>query len=176
MTAIIIQTQIHSNPRGFQNSLENKVENAVSSGAGGSNQPQDDQMTKARRSQLYRSTHAMAGAAAFLLFVGSAAAATMHVVQSWPSVQAIMDGDQTEFFVRFDGPVDHAGSVLSVMQGGHLVQLLHPRLNTQPNTLYSGVRRLASGAYTLHWATYSFKDHSLSQGTINFRVSGTKSG
>jgi methionine-rich copper-binding protein CopC len=117
---------------------------------------------------------AMVGAA--VLFGGSVVARTMHVVQSRPAALAVMDGSQTEFFVRFDGPVDHAGSVLSVMQDGRLVQLLHPRLNTQPNTLYSGVRRLAPGAYTLHWAAYSLKDHSLSQGTINFRIGRMKSG
>ena len=132
-------------------------------------------MAEASRRRSFPSPLALVVGAA-LIASGSAAAATMHVVQSWPAAQAVMYGDQTEFFVRFDGPVDHAGSILSVMQDGHVVQLLHPRLHTQPNTLYSGVRRLAPGAYTLHWAAYSLKDHSLSQGAINFRVSTTKSG
>ena len=118
----------------------------------------------------FRTAVTTAGAAAALLLSCPAYAAKMHVVQSWPTAQAVMHGDQTEFFVRFDGPVDHAGSVLSVVQDGRILQILHPRLNAQPDTLYSGVRRLAPGAYTLHWATYALKDHSLSQGTINFRV------
>jgi methionine-rich copper-binding protein CopC len=128
-------------------------------------------MANAPRNQPFRIALAVVGAVAALTFGGSAVAATMHVVQSWPAAQATMNGDQTEFFVRFDGPVDHAASVLSVIRDGRIVQLLHPRLNTQPNTLYSGVRKLAPGAYRLHWATYSLRDHSLSQGTINFTVS-----
>ena len=130
-------------------------------------------MENALSNNTFRSTVAVI-VAAIILLSGPAVAATMHVVQSWPAVQAIMSGDQTEFFVRFDGPVDHAASVLTVNQDGRIVEILHPRLNTQPNTLYSGVRRLAPGAYTLHWATYALNDHSLSQGTIDFRVGRLK--
>jgi methionine-rich copper-binding protein CopC len=74
-----------------------------------------------------------------LLLVDQARAATMHVMESRPAAEAVMDGRQTEFFIRFDGPVDHAASVLTVLQDGRVVQVLHPRLNSQPNILYSGV-------------------------------------
>ena len=81
-----------------------------------------------------------------------------------------MDGRQTVFFIRFDGPVDHAASVLTVLQDGRVIQVLHPRLNSRPNTLYSGVRRLASGAYVLHWMTRSMSDRDVSEGEISFSI------
>lgn len=105
-----------------------------------------------------------------VLGAGPAGAATMRVMESRPSAQAVMDGTETQFFVRFNGPVDHAASRLSVVQDGHVVQTLHPRLNSQPNVLYSGVRRLAPGVYALRWMTRSMQDHGASQGEIAFTV------
>src|SRR5271165_6116842 len=94
-----------------------------------------------------------------MLAAGAADAETMRVMESRPSAHAIMDGSETEFFVRFDGPVDHSASRLTVVQNGKVVQVLRPRLNSQPNVLYSGVRRLAPGDYELHWTTRSMRDH-----------------
>ena len=94
----------------------------------------------------------------------------MQVMESRPAAHAVMDGAKTQFFVRFDGPVDHAASHLTVVQNGQIVQVLHPRLNSQPNVLYSGVRRLAPGAYTLRWATRSMQGHDASHGEITFVV------
>jgi methionine-rich copper-binding protein CopC len=105
-----------------------------------------------------------------LLLIDQAQAAAMHLMESRPAAEAVMDGRQTKFFVRFDGPVDHAASVLTVLQDGRVVQVLHPRLNSQPNILYSGVRRLAPGGYTLHWMTHSMSDHEISEGDISFSV------
>ncbi len=101
---------------------------------------------------------------------GAAYATTMHVMESRPAAEAIMAGPQTEFFIRFDGPVDHRASVLTVLQDGRVVQVLHPRLNSQPNTLYSGVRKLAAGGYVLRWMTRSMRDHDATEGEIGFSV------
>jgi methionine-rich copper-binding protein CopC len=105
-----------------------------------------------------------------LLGDDQARAAPMHVTESRPTAEAVMDGRQSEFFIRFDGPVDHAASVLTVLQDGRVIQVLHPRLNSRPNTLYSGVRRLAPGAYVLHWMTRSMPDRDVSEGEISFSV------
>jgi methionine-rich copper-binding protein CopC len=101
---------------------------------------------------------------------GSAHAAAMHVMESRPAAEAVMTQGNTEFFVRFDGPVDHARSRLTVLRDGQVVQTLHPRLNSQPNVLYSGVPRLGPGSYVLHWVTASMRDHDVSEGDIAFQV------
>jgi methionine-rich copper-binding protein CopC len=108
--------------------------------------------------------------AALLIGIGPAWAADMQVMESRPAAQAVMTGSDTQFFVRFDGPVDHGASSLTVLQGGKVVQTLHPRLNSQPNVLYSGIRRLPSGSYVLHWEARSTADKSISQGDIPFSV------
>ena len=105
-----------------------------------------------------------------LLLVDQAHAAAMHVMESRAAAEAGMDGRQTEFFIRFDGPVDHAASVLTVLRDGGVVQVLHPRLNSQPNILYSGVRSIAPGGYMLHWMTHSMSGHEASEGEIAFSV------
>jgi hypothetical protein len=67
-----------------------------------------------------------------LLGDDQARAAPTHVMESRPAAEAVMDGTQTEFFNRFGGSVDHAASVLTVLQDGRVIQVLHPRLNSQP--------------------------------------------
>jgi hypothetical protein len=62
-----------------------------------------------------------------LLGDDQARAAPMHVMESRPGAEAVMDGTQTEFFIRFGSPVDHAASVLTVLQDGRVIQVLHPR-------------------------------------------------
>jgi methionine-rich copper-binding protein CopC len=123
-------------------------------------------MTKTTASLAAPTVRAIGG----LLLAGSALAAAMHVMESRPTARAVMDGGQTEFFIRFDGPVDHRASALSVMRDGEIVQTLHPRLNSQPNTLYSGVKHLEPGACTLHWMTRSMQGHDVSRGDIAFSV------
>ncbi len=105
-----------------------------------------------------------------LLGPGLARAATMHVMESKPVAEAVMDGHATEFFIRFDGPVDHSGSVLSVLRDDQVVETLHPRLNSQPSVLYATAPRLSPGRYVLRWSTRSVPDLEGSQGDIAFTV------
>ncbi len=105
------------------------------------------------------------------LLAPAGAASPMQVTQSRPATEEVMHGDVTEFFVRFSAPVDHATAVLQVLEDGHLVQTLHARLRSQPNTLYAGVRRLTPGAYTLHWQVRAMAaNHEVTQGEIVFVV------
>jgi hypothetical protein len=55
-----------------------------------------------------------------------ARAAPMHVMEPRPAAEAVMDGTQNEFFIRFGGPADHAASVLTVLQDGRVIQVLPP--------------------------------------------------
>ena len=105
-----------------------------------------------------------------ILEAGPAFAVPMHVMESLPAAHAVMSGTNTQFFVRFDGPVDHAASSLSVVQGGRVLEVLHPRLESEPNVLYSGVPRLQPGDYTLRWVARSMQGHDDSQGEIAFSV------
>ncbi len=105
-----------------------------------------------------------------VLAAAPAWARTMVVMESRPAASAVMDGSATDVFVRFDGPVDHASATLGILHDGLVVARLHPRLNSQPNTLYAAAGRLPPGAYTLHWTARSAQDHDASAGDIAFTV------
>ena len=95
-------------------------------------------------------------------------ARSMAVMESFPMVDQIMDGSATPFSIRFDGPIDHARSrlILITPKG---TQALHPRLDSEPNTLFSPVGRLAPGNYELRWEVRAM-DGERSSGTVPFKV------
>ena len=112
---------------------------------------------------------------AFALAIASTApvrAAQMNIVESFPAANATVSGESTQYSVRFDGPVDHERSRLWIAQHGNVLQLLAPRLNSAPSTLYSGARRLPAGDYELHWEVHSALDGSITTGFVPFKVAG----
>ena len=112
-----------------------------------------------------------ASVALTLMAFGNAAfAAPPQMMDSFPKASAVMDGSETQFFVRFDRPGDHRNAQLQITQDGHVLQTLTPRLESEPNTIYSGARRLAPGSYELHWNVRSMTDREVSNGVIHFTV------
>ncbi len=93
----------------------------------------------------------------------------MSVVGSFPMVNEIMDGRATSFSIRFDGPVDHARSRLTLVTP-HGSRALHARLDSEPNTLFTAVGALPPGRYELRWEARSM-DGDVSKGVIPFEVS-----
>jgi methionine-rich copper-binding protein CopC len=103
-----------------------------------------------------------------------AAADEVHVMQSTPAASAVIDGRSSEFYVRFDRPVDHIRSTLEIMQDGKLVERLHPRLESSPEVLFARAPTLAPGAYKLHWAVRTLTGQEMIQGDIPFSVAGQR--
>jgi methionine-rich copper-binding protein CopC len=118
-------------------------------------------------------THVTAGCAILVLFLASAVPAParpMHVLASTPAAETIMRGDHAEYVVRFDGPVDHVQSRIEILRDGHLVESLHPLLDSAPDVLFASSRLPASGHYQIHWLVKSIPDGDTSDGTIAFSV------
>jgi|HubBroStandDraft_5_1064220.scaffolds.fasta_scaffold1007531_1 methionine-rich copper-binding protein CopC len=107
---------------------------------------------------------------AFKLAGEPAAAKTMHMQTSSPVADAIIHGDHSEYVVRFDGPIDHAGSRLEITQNGKLVRTLTPSLASAPDVLYGQAMTLSPGHYQLHWQAKSTPDGEVSSGEIPFTV------
>jgi methionine-rich copper-binding protein CopC len=101
-----------------------------------------------------------------------ASARQMHMVESFPAGSAVVSGDRAQYFVRFDGPVDHQQSRIWISQGGNVLQLLVPRLNSAPSTLYALARRLPPGDYEMHWEVRSLPDGEITTGSVPFKISG----
>ncbi len=105
-----------------------------------------------------------------LCALAPARAQEVHVMQSTPAASAVIGGRSSEFFVRFDRPVDHVHSTLAITRDGKLVEQLTPRLESAPEVLFARAPTLPAGDYRLHWAVRTMTKVDLIQGDIPFTV------
>jgi methionine-rich copper-binding protein CopC len=118
-------------------------------------------------------THLVLGCSALALLLmssGQASARPMHVLKSTPDAQAVMHGRNMQYIVRFDGPVDHAQSQLEIVRNGHVIEVLHPRLDSAVDVLFASAPAPEPGSYVLHWSVKSISDGDVSEGVIPFSV------
>ena len=87
-----------------------------------------------------------------------------------PAANAVIARRSSEFFVRFDRPIDHVHSTLDVMRDGKSVERLHPRLESAPEVLFARMATLPAGDYMLHWAVRTMTKVDVIQGDIPFTV------
>jgi methionine-rich copper-binding protein CopC len=109
---------------------------------------------------------------AVLLFVvcGPADARPLHVRDSTPAAETIVDGRNAQYVVRFDGWVDHATSRMDITENGKVVEPLVPTLDSEADVLAASASELAPGQYQLHWHAKSIPDEDFSDGFIPFTV------
>ena len=95
-----------------------------------------------------------------VLFVacGPAEARPLHVRDSTPAAETIVDGRNAQYVVRFDGWVDHAASRMDITDNGKVVEPLVPTLDSEPDVLAASASELAPGRYQLHWHAKSIPD------------------
>lgn len=98
----------------------------------------------------------------------------VHATGSTPAASAVIDGRSSEFFVRFDRPVDQIHSLLAITSGGKVVETLHPRIGAAQDVLFARASTLQPGDYKLHWTVRSMTGADLAQGDVPFTVSGSK--
>jgi len=94
----------------------------------------------------------------------------VHVLDSAPKAHARIGQRSSEFFVRFDRPVDHIKSRLVITQGGRVIETLHPRLESAPEVLFAQAPTLPAGDYLLHWAVVTLQGTQTVEGDIPFKV------
>jgi methionine-rich copper-binding protein CopC len=108
---------------------------------------------------------------AFLvLSLHGALAAPKRMVESFPAAQAVVDGRNAQYSVRFDGLVDHRASRLLITQGSRVVETLKPLLSAAPEVLFASAPLLPPGDYELHWSARSMADDGVTEGSIPFTV------
>jgi methionine-rich copper-binding protein CopC len=110
------------------------------------------------------SSFGMLGAAA------PAWAQDVRVMESAPAASAVIARRSSEFFVRFDRPVDHVRSTLDIMSDGKLVERLKPRLESAPTVLFARAPTLPAGNYKLHWSVRTMSGVEAIEGDIPFTV------
>ncbi len=100
----------------------------------------------------------------------AAGAQDVQVLDSAPKARAVIGEPGSAFFVRFDQPVDHIHSRLSIWRDGRLVEHLQPRLESAPDVLFARAPTLPPGDYMLHWAVRTMQDVKVTEGDIPFTV------
>ena len=93
----------------------------------------------------------LTGAAAGVLGAGAANAQDVRVLDSAPTANAVIGPRSSGFYVRFNRPVDHEDSRLTIKQGGRIIEVLHPRLESAPEVLFARAPTLQPGSYKLYW-------------------------
>jgi len=100
-----------------------------------------------------------------------ALARAMLITASFPSAQQVVDTQNAHYSVRFDGPVDHRQSSMSITgTDGKLVGTLHPLLDSATDVLFATGLRLPAGDYQLHFSVRSVPDGEVSSGYVPFTV------
>jgi methionine-rich copper-binding protein CopC len=94
----------------------------------------------------------------------------VRVMDSQPKGQAVIGEPSSEFFVRFDRPIDHIQSRLAIYRDDQLVERLQPRLQTEPNVLFARAPTLPPGAYTMRWVVRTLDGAKVEEGGIPFTV------
>jgi len=112
---------------------------------------------------------AMMLAALLSFWAGTAAADAVRMRESNPAAEAIVQGINAQYVVRFDGPVNHAASLLEIVQGDRTLHQMKPRLDSSPDALYAEAETPPPGRYVLRWQARSATGH-VSTGDIPFTV------
>jgi hypothetical protein len=84
----------------------------------------------------------------------------MSPMEPVPAVTQIMDDGALAFALRFDQPVNHVRSILTLLTPDG-IRMLPVRLSAQPNTLYSAIGQLTPGLYGLRWQARTPTDETL---------------
>jgi hypothetical protein len=101
---------------------------------------------------------------------GLAEARPLHVHDSFPAAEAILDGRNAQYIVRFDGWIDHGASQMDITENGKIVEPLVPTRDSEPDVLAASASALPPGRYQLHWRAKSVPDGEFSDGFIPFTV------
>jgi methionine-rich copper-binding protein CopC len=105
-----------------------------------------------------------------IAFAASARAQDVQVMDSAPKAQAVIGEPGSSFFVRFDRPIDHVHSNLSIWRDGRRVEQLQPRLQSSPDVLFARAPTLPPGEYLLRWTVRTMEGVKVIQGDIPFTV------
>ena len=109
-----------------------------------------------------------------LVIPGSASAQDVRVMDSKPQAKAVIGEPSSEFYVRFDRPVDHIHSQLAIFRDGQLVERLAPRMESAPEVLFARAPTLPPGSYVLRWNVRTMADVKVIEGDIPFTVTGKR--
>jgi methionine-rich copper-binding protein CopC len=122
--------------------------------------------------QMIARRHFLIGAVAagFDFAYEAKAAEPARVLETMPANGAKIEAIATDYYVRFNQPVDHIHSVLIIKQNGSVVHTLQPRFKTEPEVLFARAPALAAGEYSFHWVVKTLSGVEMIEGENAFSV------
>jgi hypothetical protein len=86
-------------------------------------------------------------------------------------LQSVTIGERgTDLVLRFNRPISHVRSWLSLVRGGQVIETVHFRLETAPNVLFARIRTPAPGSYIARWTICPEGSDERYEGEIPFTV------
>ena len=95
----------------------------------------------------------------------------LRVIETMPANGAVISGISSEYYVRFDQPVDHLQSFFVIKSQGAVIERLALRYQTQPDVLFARAPTLTPGRYTMMWSLRSIDGSQVEEGEVAFSVS-----
>jgi hypothetical protein len=86
-------------------------------------------------------------------------------------LQSVTIGERgTELLLRFDRPINHVTSWLSLVRDGQIIETVHFRLETAPNVLFARIQTPAPGNYIVRWMVCPAGSNDRYEGELPFTV------
>jgi hypothetical protein len=106
-----------------------------------------------------------------LLSLQSNAQSTRPDATTLIGLESVTIGERgTELLLRFDRPINHARSGISLSRHGRIVETVHFRLEAAPNVLFARIQIPAPGNYIVHWTVCPEGSDDRYEGEIPFTV------
>ena len=118
-----------------------------------------------------RYLRAIAVGALCLLSFQSKAQSTKPDATTLIGLESVTIGERgTELLLRFDRPINHARSWISLSRDGRIVGTIHFRLEAAPNVLFARIQTPAPGNYIARWKVCPEGSDDRYEGEIPFTV------
>jgi hypothetical protein len=86
-------------------------------------------------------------------------------------LQSVTIGERgTELLLRFDRPINHARSWISLTHDGRIIETIHFRLEAGPNVLFARIQTPAPGNYIARWRVCPEGSDDSYEGEFSFTV------
>ena len=103
---------------------------------------------------------------AMFVTCGLAQARPLNARDSFPAAEAILDGRNAQYFIRFDGWVDSWRCADGRHREREDRRAPRPTRDSEPDVLAASAPALPLGRYQLHWHTKSVPDGGVSEGSF----------
>ena len=106
-----------------------------------------------------------------LLGLSAHAQSTRQDAPTSIGLQSVTIGERgTELLLRFDRPINHVTSWLSLVRDGQIIETVHFRLQSAPNVLFARIQTPVPGNYIVRWTVCPAGSNDRYDGELPFTI------